>query len=62
MTRKEALEIASDLGIGGVSRMKKAEIIRAIQEHEGNFPCFGTATDGHCDQMDCLWRGDCLQN
>lgn len=61
MTRKKILEMASDLGIKGVSRMKKAEIVRAIQKHEGNFPCFGTAFDGHCDQTDCLWRGDCVQ-
>ncbi|MBN2587017.1 MAG: Rho termination factor N-terminal domain-containing protein [Candidatus Fermentibacteraceae bacterium] len=60
MTKKEVLEMASDLGIKGAARMKKADVIRAIQAHEGNFPCFGTA-DGHCDQMDCLWRADCLQ-
>lgn len=60
MTKKEIVDIASGLGLKGVSRMKKAELIRAIQESEGNFPCFGTA-DGHCDRMDCLWRQDCLQ-
>ncbi len=40
-------------------KMKKADLIRTIQEQEGNFPCFMTA-DGHCDQMDCCWRDDCL--
>lgn len=60
MTRKKILEMAAELGLKGVSRMKKADLIRTIQAHEGNFPCFGTA-DGHCDQMSCLWRADCLQ-
>ena len=40
--------------------MSKGEIIRAIQEAEGNFPCFGTARDGHCDREDCAWKEDCL--
>jgi hypothetical protein len=59
MTKKEIVKIAMDLGIKGVSRLRKAELVRAIQKHEGNYPCFGTA-DGYCDQMDCLWRKDCL--
>lgn len=42
------------------ARMSKGEIIRAIQEAEGNFPCFGTARDGFCDREDCMWKEDCL--
>lgn len=42
------------------ARMSKGEIIRAIQEAEGNFPCFGTARDGFCDREECAWREDCL--
>lgn len=42
-------------------RMKKAELIRAIQRAEGNFDCFGTASSGECNQHDCLWREDCLR-
>ena len=41
-------------------RMKKVELVRAIQTHEGNFPCFGTAYEGVCDQTGCLWREDCF--
>ncbi len=41
-------------------KMSKREIVRAIQEMEGNFPCFGTARDGYCDREDCAWREDCL--
>ena len=42
------------------ARKSKGEIIRAIQEAEGNFPCFGTAHAGDCDQCECAWREDCL--
>jgi len=40
-------------------KVKKAELIRKIQEQEGNFTCFQSATD-YCDQAECCWRGDCL--
>jgi hypothetical protein len=59
MTRKEIVVMAKELGLKGVSRLRKAELIRAIQVHEGNYPCFDTA-DGYCDREDCLWRQDCL--
>jgi hypothetical protein len=39
---------------------RKADVIRAIQQAEGNFPCYGTAVEGLCDQVRCLWRADCL--
>ena len=51
--------IAKDRGIKA-GRMAKAEIIRTIQRLEGNFDCFKTAVDGHCDQGGCAWREDCL--
>ncbi len=38
----------------------KENLIRAIQRAEGNFPCYGTASTGFCDQVGCLWRRDCL--
>ncbi|MFA7347917.1 MAG: hypothetical protein WCZ86_09175 [Desulfurivibrionaceae bacterium] len=49
---------AKDLGISP-GKMKKEELIRAIQEREGNFPCFGSAME-HCSQEDCCWREDCM--
>ena len=45
---------AKDLGLKA-GKMKKEELIRAIQEREGNFPCFGSAME-HCSQEDCCWR------
>ncbi len=50
--------IAKERGIKG-GRLRKAELIRTIQRHEGNFDCFGSAYD-YCDQLQCRWRDDCL--
>jgi hypothetical protein len=58
MTVKELRAMAQDMGIS-TKNLRKAELIRAIQRAEGNFDCFGTA-DGYCDQLNCLFRQDCL--
>lgn len=42
-----------------VGKMKKAELIRAIQAAEGNFQCFETGQKESCGQPECLWRSDC---
>jgi hypothetical protein len=41
--------------------MKRDELIRSIQRAEGNFDCFGSATD-YCDQFDCCFRPLCLND
>ena len=58
MKMAQVRTIAKGFGLktGGV---KKDDLIRAIQEAEGNFPCFGSAED-YCDQPDCRWREVCL--
>lgn len=38
----------------------KADLIRTLQQHEGNFDCYGSARNGECSQAGCLWRADCL--
>jgi hypothetical protein len=60
MTVKQIKEIARQKQIK-VGNMKKENIIRAIQKAEGNFDCFGTAAAGICNQVNCLWREDCLK-
>ena len=60
MTLKQVKDTAKTKGIK-VGNMKKENIIRTIQKAEGNFDCFGTAIAGECDQMNCIWRGDCLK-
>lgn len=41
-------------------KMKKAELIHAVQLAEGCTPCYGRS-NGDCPQMECCWRGDCLK-
>ena len=53
MTVKELQKMAKEMGIKTKS-LRKAEMIKEIQRNEGNFDCFGTATD-YCDQMGCLF-------
>ena len=52
--------MAKAKGIRVGNQKDQALIIRDIQKAEGNFPCYGTATAGKCDQSGCLWRKDCL--
>jgi hypothetical protein len=61
MTVKQLKEIAKAKGVRVGNMRKKATLIKAIQKAEGSFDCFGTAMQGSCDQMYCLWRDDCLK-
>jgi hypothetical protein len=54
----EIREIAKKYGIK-TGKMKKVELVRAIQEHEGNTPCFQAGINP-CDQLGCCWRSDCI--
>ena len=58
MKMTEVKEKAKSLGISP-GKMKKADLIHAIQSTEGNFPCFKTGLPS-CDQYNCCWRSDCL--
>ncbi len=59
MKLDEIKEIAKqhDIKIG---KMKKAELVRAIQAAEGNVVCFETGQASECGQAECLWRADCV--
>jgi hypothetical protein len=57
MNMNKIREIAKRMSIDPGS-MDKKELIRFIQEQEGNIPCFKTDQPS-CDQYDCCWRGDC---
>lgn len=52
--------IAQQRGVT-TAKQDKIELIRMIQQTEGNFACFATAYDGVCDQTACLWREDCFE-
>jgi len=57
MTMNQIIEKARILGVKNYSRLRKADPIRAIQEKEGNSPCY-QAISG-CQEQDCLWKPGC---
>lgn len=58
MKIEEIKAIAKQLDIKA-GKMKKADLVRAIQLAEGNEVCFETGHAGVCGQAECLWRTDC---
>jgi hypothetical protein len=58
MTLQEIKEVAKQRGVA-LGKMKKAEIVRAIQEAEGNAACFETGKSADCGQSNCLWLQAC---
>ena len=58
MKLEEIKEIAKRHTIK-VGKLKKAELVRAIQAAEGNDACFESGKVSVCGQTECLWRGDC---
>ena len=58
MKLEEIKEIAKQHEIK-VGKLKKAELVRAIQLAEVNEPCFKTGHASECGQAECLWRTDC---
>lgn len=61
MNLTEIQAIARSRGVRPMPKVKLT-LVRAIQADEGNFPCFGTALGGSCDQAGCLWRSDCFKS
>ena len=59
MNMQEIRVLAKNYGIKS-SRLSKVNLIKAIQLTEGNFSCFASASNGECDQQQCLWREDCF--
>jgi len=53
-------EVARSHGIQP-NNLFKTELVKTIQAKEGNFPCYGTAYDGVCDQTGCSWREQCFE-
>jgi hypothetical protein len=58
MKLEEIKEIAKQHSIK-VGKMKKAELVRAIQQAEKNEECFETGKADVCGQDECIWREDC---
>lgn len=60
MKMQEIREIAIREGVK-TGKLKKAELIRAIQKAEGYSDCFATPYANECNQTSCLWREDCMK-
>ena len=58
MKLDELKEIAKKHNIKA-GKMKKADLVRAIQAAEANEQCFDTGASATCGQDGCLWREDC---
>ncbi len=58
MKLDEIKEIAKqhDIKIG---KLKKSDLVRAIQLAERNDVCFDSGQASECGQSECLWRSDC---
>lgn len=59
MKMKEVRALAKEHNIDSFGKTK-ADLIREIQQKEGNYDCFGTAPD-YCDQTECRFRSLCLK-
>ena len=57
ITKKDLLNHAKPLHIKGASKLKKTDLIHAIQIAEGNTPCFLTIKN--CSVSPCLYRAEC---
>ncbi len=60
MKMQEIKDIAKRNGVAA-GKLKKNELIKAIQKAEGNNDCFATPYAGECAQIHCLWRPDCVK-
>lgn len=58
MKMQDITKIGAKIGVK-TGKMKKTELIRAIQRAEGNTDCFSTSQVKTCGQVACLWLEDC---
>ena len=58
MKLNEIKEIAKQHNIK-TGKAKKSELVRSIQNAEGNQQCFDSNSVTLCGQHNCIWREDC---
>ncbi len=59
MTMSELKDKARRLGMK-TGKMRKTDLVHAMQEAEGFTPCYGIP-NGFCPQMECCFRDDCYR-
>ena len=60
MTMLQVQKKAKKLDISP-GKMKKTELIHAIQQAENCTPCYGTS-DGNCQYTNCCFQVDCVKS
>jgi len=58
ITKTALLATAKNLGVKGVSKKTKPEIIHLLQSSEGNTPCFQQIPT--CAIQECMYRAECV--
>lgn len=58
MKINEIKEIAKQHNLK-VGKSTKSQLVRAIQQIEGNHQCFDSNLSAQCYQHSCAWREDC---
>jgi len=58
MRFQDIQKMAKDMDVS-TYRMKKTDVIRAIQQAENNIDCYGTERVVTCQEHACLWKSDC---
>lgn len=58
MNMNQIKAIAAERGVRA-GKLKKTDLIRAIQNAETNPECYMTGFVSDCGQEDCLWKEDC---
>ena len=59
MKTNEIKSMAMKLNLD-VRNMDKVQMVRSIQEAEGNDKCFNSGIKD-CPRKDCLWYNDCIK-
>jgi hypothetical protein len=58
MKLEEIKEIAKQHNIKA-GKMKKSDLVKSIQQAEGNERCYDSGKAAQCGQDACAWREDC---
>lgn len=58
MNMPEIKAIARERGVK-CGKLNKTDLVRALQQQEGNNACFNTGQADSCGQDACLWREGC---
>ncbi|CCO23926.1 hypothetical protein [Maridesulfovibrio hydrothermalis] len=61
MSREMIENLAQRLKVD-VEGLSLVEAVRLLQRIEGNFDCFARPESGFCDQKECLFYVECMEN